>query len=192
MAPPAERRPEPGHLPRKTWRLAAEPICQYLRSSRHTQKDKGLVAALATQGFWTRARLVRAGLAIDVLCPLCMLLPDTIHHRLYGCEHPDAVAIRTRVLKPWQLEEARLAAAGSALWTKGWMEHPTQEWPEALESDERVLQTVNEAGEWEDLDPEDCVGFDLQGLVYEDGSADVHVISELRRAGWGLVQVGPA
>ena len=54
-----------------------------------------------------------------------------------------------------------------------------------------MLQTVNEAGEWEDLDPEDCVGFDLQGLVYEDGSADVHVISELRRAGWGLVQVGP-
>jgi len=191
MAPLAERRSETEQLPRKTWRLASEPICQYLRSAKHTQQDKGLAAALATQGFWTRSRLVRAGLAIDVLCPLCSLRPDTVHHRLYGCEHPDAAAIRTRVLKPWQLEEARQAGETSALWTKGWMEHPTQEWPEALECDERVLQAVNEAGEWEDVDPGDTATFDLQGLVYEDGSADVHVISELRRAGWGLVQVGP-
>ena len=147
MPPPAERRPATEPLPRKTWRLATEPLCQYLRSSRHTPKDKGLVAALATQGLRTRARLVRSGLAIDVLCPLCSLAPDTIHHRLYVCGHPDTVEIRTRILKPWQLEEARQAAASSALWTKGWMEHPAEEWPDAMESDDRVLQAVNGEGD---------------------------------------------
>ena len=66
------------------------------------------------------------------------------------------------------------------------MEHSTQEWAGALECDGRVLQVGDEAGDWKDLNPGDVEASDRQGLVYDDGSADVHVPSELRRGGWGL------
>ena len=54
-----------------------------------------MARAFVRNAIWTREQLLRVGgLLIDDLCLLCGKEPDTVLHRLWVCNQPDAVAIR--------------------------------------------------------------------------------------------------
>ena len=190
MPPLVERRSEGTVIPDpKTWRLAAEPLRRILRSTKVNAFDKGVVGSAACNAIWTRDRLVRSGLALNVLCPLCALMPDTIHHRLYWCTSEDAERMRTEHFTPELLARARAEGPSSMLFGRGWMEHPTEEWPQAAQGlDDPRRERVAADGTWDEVSGDDG-NWQLQGLVYQDGSCAPHVLSELARASWGVVQV---
>ena len=90
----------------------------------------------------------------------------------------------TRLGVPLPLQvssKRREPQALAALSTTGLFEHPAHDMPPPASTRQpTVFSTRGDAT---------LEGFGLEGQIFIDGSADQHVIGDLRRAGWGVVQV---
>eukprot|EP00972_Heterocapsa_arctica_P069032 10200779-Heterocapsa_arctica.AAC.1 len=68
-----------------------EPVARFIESSRNTANQKGIAKCLACDRIWTRQRAFEAGYEVpDTNCALCLTCPDTVQHRLYECQAPQA------------------------------------------------------------------------------------------------------
>jgi hypothetical protein len=179
-----------GHT--KALRLAHEPICKLLRSSKVLPESKAVIKAVACNAIWTRQRLVTTGgLAIDPSCQLCGgMHPDTMWHRLWVCPHADVVELRN-TLDLELVARAIRAGPDSLLYGRGWMLHPYDLWPRPCACDDgtdwiRFEVSDLERGRRFEYDEEQ---WRLHGHVYPDGSCMPHVLSELCRASWASVMV---
>ena len=174
-------------VPVKTWRLASEPLARALRSIKFSALDKGILATVGSDGIWTRARLVSTGLVMSPLCELCGQERDTVWHRILQCQERQAVALRARLCPSRVVSVAITKGAAHPLYIKGWMEHPTHEWPSPSISDDNAQWPV-----WKErtaLGWGPAVHCELSGDVYQDGSCTPHVFRELSRASWGIVEL---
>lgn len=93
---------------------------------KYTAFEKGVVASLATNAVWTQERLVKAGLAVDNRCPLCLEAIDSVWHRLWVCTSPAVVELRAEV-PDHIVQRAKEAGSDHPLFTRGWMEHAGRE-----------------------------------------------------------------
>ncbi len=103
-------------------RLAAEPLNQYLGSSKVASNAKSVVASVACNATWTQARRFEAGLIDDPTCLLCKAARDDMFHRIWTC--PAVEDKRREVVPPWLLQEALRGEDRPLLFTRGWMPHP--------------------------------------------------------------------
>ena len=49
-----------------------------------TAFQRGVVAAASCNATWTRTMLIKTGVLVSPLCPLCAAAQDTVHHWLWG------------------------------------------------------------------------------------------------------------
>lgn len=169
-------------------RLASASIRRYLRASGRTAAERAAVLALVCNAIWTRQRLWDKGLLLDVMCPLCKLAPDTIHHRLYHCR---AVrALRSEVASRSFIAKAKRAGPTDLLFNRGWMVHPSPFWPRPAAEPSQTFEVMGSQGLEQKPTTDADEGF--RGLIYQDGSCKPRVLPELSRASWAVVQVDEA
>ena len=90
--------------------------------------EKGSLVAVVCNAVWSKARVAAAGLPLRgvdgaaveatgdaLLCDKCGRAPDTVFHRCWVCDHPEAVAARTRWAPPWLVQKARAAGEDNLL-----------------------------------------------------------------------------
>ena len=100
------------------------------RGNKLIDKEKGILASVSAGAVWTQSMLLEANYdGVDGLCKLCGCELDTVHHRLYVCRHPTAVAIRNKLCTKSFLHTARQSSACSALYTKAIFKHPGEDVP---------------------------------------------------------------
>ena len=78
-----------------TRRALYEPVCRMIRSGAFSPQQRGIIATVFAGAVWTRDRLRAAGYDAPPECELCGPthgLADSLHHRLWACPHPNAVA----------------------------------------------------------------------------------------------------
>ena len=145
-------------------RLASEPIRRFLRSSKHSVRDKAYVAAAACNAIWTRTRFAEAGVMVDVTCSLCGKDPDTVHHRLWVCSA--AFGQRRSAATSDDIKAAVAAGPLSVLHNRRWMLHPGAAWPTLSESLEDQFEVNSPQGPVEVSDRTQWLpGFGLPGRV---------------------------
>ncbi len=134
----------------------------------------------------TYSRAAELGYAVDDVCPLCGAIGDTLRHRIWYCDHPDAVRARNQVAPEWIQREQSRRPASDVLWLTGWIPHPADVWPAPADTPEAHV-LYGESAEGDEPPPaEEPRGF--HGRLYGDGSCTTHVFPELRRAGSSVVQ----
>ena len=69
-------------------RVCCDAVLSCINSSKIDYLGKVHIRCLATGGLWTRQRFKQAGYEHSGMCPLCQEQPDTVHHRLWECNHP--------------------------------------------------------------------------------------------------------
>ena len=165
----------------------------YVRAKAHSKKAKIAVGAVATNALWTLTRLKDAGYVVDsTKCALCHTHEDTLHHRVWCCQHPDAVRERNKVCSMEIQNRARAAGPVSILYNHGVMQHPGDDLPQAADtvcwayarSADQTLLEMYGAG----LEPTKW----LSGSVYTDGHATKKPIKELNRAAWAAAEINEA
>ena len=56
------------------------------------EKGKTALATVVCNGLWTKVDAISAGYKMtDNLCGMCGRHPDTLHDRLWNCQHPEVV-----------------------------------------------------------------------------------------------------
>ena len=120
----------------------------------------------------------------DTLCHLCGEHEDTIHQRIWRCQHPLVRKAREDIASQRIIKAALKAGPQSPLYNRGLFEHPAEWWPTAQEEPIHVL-SCNDA-----VDPSGQKNqFSMKGRVATDGSCDQHPIKGLRRAGWACAEL---
>jgi hypothetical protein len=113
-------------------RVAFEPIVRALATRRWDAVGKGIVRGVACGAIWTRSRLELSGYIVaDTTCQKCGVGFDDIHHRLYLCQHREAVEARARALGGEEaafLARARAEGPSSALYSKAWFPFTPAAW----------------------------------------------------------------
>jgi len=101
-----------------------------------------VVAAAATNAIWTLWRLHCAGYFIeDYKCPMCKRMVDTLHHRLWVCDHPEAVRLRKKAATQ-AIIDAAVAAPDSPLYNHAIFPHPVNIYPNPSGSADYVFVNV--------------------------------------------------
>eukprot|EP00959_Pyramimonas_sp_CCMP1952_P420262 8802220-Pyramimonas_sp.AAC.1 len=59
------------------------------KSKKLLPRFKAILQTLVVQGWWTEEKLAQLGYDVPNECPLCKAFGDTIHHRLFSCQHPE-------------------------------------------------------------------------------------------------------
>ncbi len=171
-------------------RVATEHISSQLKSDRRlSAMDKASYMAVVCNAVMTHDKAVKAGYLVPNRCPLCGLGPDTIFHRIWRCQHAEAVAARNAAAPNWLQREAdrEMGAATNLFWTTGFTPHPGDVWP-------RPNVGTDAAYEWrcdEQLlaeDRNDAGKPAIHGKLFIDGSCTTAVFAELRRAAASTVQ----
>ena len=75
-------------------------------SSQPTALQKSSLRAVACGAVWPKDRLIAAGYDVDPLCELCRADPDTMFHRIWACQNPDAKSAREAVAPQRLIDEA--------------------------------------------------------------------------------------
>ncbi len=142
---------------------------------------RGAYRASACGAIMTMHRAAQGGYDVCELCPRCRKFPDTVFHRIYGCETSEE-ALKDAVPQ-WFIQEARRADASDPFWVTGIFPHPADLAP----LPEPTVKIVWDNG------PDDA-GAELGGAsqrfggqVYFDGSCRPNVIKDLTRAGGAVI-----
>ena len=160
-----------------------DPARDYIKKRKHSTKAKSAVAAVVTNSLWTKSRLRESGYQLDdVLCDLCGVATDTLHHRLWICNHPQAVCARNRIAGTRLVAEAVTAGDQSTFFCHGILPHPCDLLP--LPS---LSGTVSSAVVTEHLDVDEVQA--VSGNVFADGHATKTGIKGMDRASWAVVEV---
>ncbi len=174
-------------------RAAAEHITSQLRGDRKLSgRDRACYMSVACGAVMTYARAAAAGYLVDNRCPLCGIRGDTMVHRIWRCQHPEAAAAREATVPRWLLQEFSRAEdpERNAMWTTGMIPHPADVWPlPARDATMYYEWTGGGQPEGDDRGP----GGEprLKGGLYIDGSCTTGVFPELRRAAIAVVQWSP-
>ncbi len=164
-------------------------VAQLARDRTLSLRDRAAYRAVACGAVMTYSRAAKAGYIVQDCCPLCGLHGDTLHHRIWCCAHPDAVAARDAVAPPWLQEEARRSADTDTFWTNGFLPHPGDTWPGPTSTPQALVQYGEGEG---DARPDPQEGTHeaprLGGRLAGDGSCTTNVFPELRRAAMAIVQ----
>ncbi len=171
-------------------RAAAEHVASQLRGDRKlTCKDRACYMSVACGAVMTFARAAAAGYLVENLCPLCGARGDTIVHRVWRCQHPDAVAAREAAVPKWLLQEFHRAVEPerNAFWSTAFIPHPADIWPAPISTAEMQYEWVGEELPGGDDRAQDGRPL-LHGSLYVDGSCTTGVFAELRRASMSIVQ----
>ncbi len=169
-------------------RICPDLVAKAIRSSGGGQLSALQTAALraaACDGIYTRSRAVANGYDIEDICGKCGMDGDTVHHRVYKCQHSrDAVL---RVVPRWLYEEGGKALPSSRFWTTGLFPHPVDNWPLPAEGFNGIVVGATDEEEglpgWDDP----VTGFGHH--LYSDGSGAHGVVRGLSRAGCAVSQV---
>ncbi len=171
-------------------RAAAEHIASQLRGDRKlTCKDRACYMSVACGAIMTFARAAAAGYLVENKCPLCGARGDTIIHRVWRCQHPDAVAAREAAVPQWIIQEFQRAAdpEHSTFWQTGIIPHPADIWPAPCSTAEMTYEWIGDDAPGDgDRHPDGRPM--LHGSLYVDGSCTTGVFAELRRAAVSIVQ----
>ncbi len=168
-------------------RACTEHLRRQLASDRKlTAAGKAAFMSVLCNAVMTYSKAVQGGYLVQDRCPLCGKFGDTLHHRIWECEHPQVVAARRTAAPPWIMQEIARRPRNQALWVSGLIPHPGDDWPRPASE---AIPTVEFQGPGEPPMHEDGRPRIL-GDIYVDGSCTSHVISELRRAATSLVVLG--
>ena len=160
-------------------RVCVDLVKRVSRASRTSKEGARLLVANACNAVWSRTRAAQSGYKVDnTTCELCGKHEDTIHSRIWKCQHPDVKAAREKAASPTIIKAAVKAGPNSSLYNRGLFAHPEESYPAAAE-DLKVECTMKACR----VTTED---FKLEGNVYLDGSCDQHMIKDLKRASWGI------
>ncbi len=159
---------------------------QLATDKRITREGRAAVMSVACNAVMTYSRAVALGYMVQDICPMCGCAGDTIRHRVWECQHPDAVEARRRAAPDWLIDEVRRRPCTQARWTTGVIPHPGDIWPRPSAD---ANPTAVYDGDGERPLSADCIPR-LRGQVYVDGSCTNHVIRDLRRAGTSIVTMG--
>ncbi len=157
---------------------------QLAHDRRLTSEGRAVYLSALCGAVMTYHRAANSGYLVDDLCPKCGCRGDTLHHRIWGCMHPDVVEARNRVAPQWIRDEVARRAATQAFWTSGLLPHPGDTWPRP--ATEATPQADFEGPGRRPVDEQlgiPCLG----DKIYVDGSCTQHVIAELRRAATAIV-----
>ncbi len=142
---------------------------------------RGAYRASACGAIMTMHRAAQGGYDVSELCQRCKKCPDTVFHRIYGCETTeDELA---KAVPQWFIQEARRADASDPFWVTGIFPHPADLAP----LPETTVKIVWDNG------PDDA-GAEFGGAaqrfgghVYFDGSSRQNAIRDLTRAGGAVI-----
>ena len=166
----------------KGLRACLDIVRNVFRSSKTTPEGKNLLAVNTCNGLWTKCRASNEGYVVEsTLCELCGEHPDTVHQRLWHCNHPRVAEARNKVASKKVQEAAKRAGPTSALYNRGFLPHPADDLPKA---EEKVIMQLRSHGKV--ISRSD---FELEGDLFLDGSCDQHPIKELRRASWAVTKI---
>ena len=84
-----------------------------------TPLQKGALRAVACDAVWPKDRLIKEGYLVDPFCELCKKHPDSMFHRIWECDCPDAVQARTSIAPPHLVREALARGPTCAAFTRG-------------------------------------------------------------------------
>ncbi len=170
-------------------RAATDHVVAQLASDRRlTPADRAAYRSVACGALMTFSRAARCGYLVPDRCPLCGQDGDTVHHRIWRCQHPDAVAARSAAAPEWLRKEAERSDPCDSFWTHGFVPHPGDVWPKPAANPDAHVQYGDEGnGEPADGDGTATAPI-LRGNLAGDGSCSTHVFPELRRAGTAIVQ----
>ena len=157
-------------------------IRAFLASSKPEKLDKAVVTCWAVGGFWTADRQQAAGYLVDSECPACKNGEDSLFHRLYQCkslEAPRRAEMKSSALCAILEEGPKLSN------THGWMHQLPCYRPAPLF--EAVFYQRSSQGLWERLF--DASQWQLEGVVFSDGSCDPGLAPRYAKAAWALVQL---
>ena len=166
-------------------RMATEHIRAYLKSRRHSPMQKACVSMVFCKGYWTRDKLLQGGYLLEAVCALCGE-PDSLHHRLWCCQHADAIRIRAELVEPALVSRALREGPGNSLFNRAWLEHPQEYWAPLADDGGLVFEQLHDGAFSQVKDPSQ---WKLSGSIYSDGSAFPSPFMGLARAGWALAQV---
>ncbi len=152
-------------------------------------RDEASYMAVACDAVMTYDKALRGGYLVDNLCPKCRRGPDTNYHRIWRCQHQDAVSARQAVAPSWLIREAENAegAADAKFWVTGIIPHPGDEWPRPSQGEEAVFEWIG-PGQPSVSNRSPNGKPHVHGQVYIDGSCTTNVFPELRRAAAALIQ----
>ena len=171
-----------GYPDLRGFRACVDVVRRISRSCRTSKDGARLLVTNACNGVWTRTRAKAAGYIVEsTLCELCGLHEDTIHGRVWLCQHPPVREAREAVASPSITKAAKKAGPNCALYNRGIFAHPADDFPEAA-SEPLASFTCNGV-------PADPDNWDFGGTICIDGSCDQHMIKDLKRAGWGAVAI---
>ena len=167
------------HLP--PGRVVVDPIIRISKAKGWTARQAGTIRAAAVGSVWTASRQLAAGYMVSGICSLCELADDTPCHRLYGCECDEARACREQFAPPDFVARALAAGPGSLMYERGLLTHPG--WPPPTEEVATAFLVDGEQAE---------LPGSMEGDLFVDGACYPHVVPDLARAGWAVVQHNPA
>ena len=171
------------------------PVLHVLKSKLLSGRAKGALRRAFQGAVFTLDRLDACGYDLPtLLCPLCGGEPDSMHHRIFKCSHPDVVAVRADLFEQGVLAELA-ASRSSPEAIQGWIPSPPLLSPfYGDELEQAIVQRAVSVGvgevewqpcEWSDLRA--CVRHrSAQMCCFTDGSMFKEEWRSSWRAGWGL------
>ena len=150
-----------------------------------------LYRTVACDAIWTLTRLKAAGYEIDTMCEKCGVEEDTLHHRVWRCQHSDCKALRSKVARRHLIQEA-VQAGPTSMWHNRGIPFAIADkaaGPDPQLSAEFYTFPEDVSQPSEGTKVEDEAQWALAGHVYYDGSCEQLREPVLSRASWAAVQV---
>jgi len=160
-------------------RATVEQIRTMLRSSKYSAWEKYIFKVAPCGAIWCRDVLRARGYECTTCCPLCGEAEDSLFHRAWQCQHHSAVDARNQVCPRWLQQWAR-SEPSNLSWTTGVFAHP-QGLPQPCPLGNVVCRDAS--GEIINISD---AHFN-QPYIVTDGSAVLHCLSDLSRAGWATL-----
>ena len=139
---------------------------------------------MACGAVWPKDRLITAGYDVDPLCELCRADPDTMFHRIWDCQKPDAKSAREAVAPQRLIDEALAHGPTSAAFCRGLGQDLSLTVPPPL-IEGGIEFTIN------GVTVDDPALWVLSGDIFYDGSCFQRGTSGLSRRTWAAIQMGP-
>ncbi len=183
-----------GDEPIPTRRICMDHIRDQLANDKWWDAERrAAYRAVLCNAVMTYSRAVEGGYLVEDRCPMCGMLGDTLHHRIWACKHPDAVAAREATAPAWLRLEANTAGQGDDTFTTAFIPHPgdiihhPSDKPTAHWYDGDSTGGFAQGDRWT-LDGREVVNpRDIFGCLYVDGSCTTQAIKELRRAAAAVI-----
>ena len=157
-----------------------DPARNYIQQRKRSCKEKSAVATVSTNALWSKDKLIAAGYEVESpMCDMCGQHRDSLHHRLWLCEHPAAVAARRKAATPALIAKAIEAGPESSLYCHSILPHPCDLLPLPSISGANKCAAVHDG----------AAVTHVEGSVFADGHATRTGIRGMDRASWAMVQV---